>query len=78
MTTVTEGAYIAALEKKLVEAERALYGFRCIWNNLASNEGIMGEAESGSGSPVGTGEVHGKGQCDLYPGQIRPPDECEE
>jgi len=34
--TVTDGAYIAALSKKLMEAERALHGFRVIFNNFQS------------------------------------------
>jgi hypothetical protein len=38
MTTIETGAYIAALEHKLVDAERALYGFRAIFNNFISTK----------------------------------------
>ena len=34
MTTVERGAYLAALERKLVEAEMAIKGFRAIWNKM--------------------------------------------
>lgn len=68
MTQVHESAYIAALEKKLMEAERALYGFRAIWNNLQSHQGYMGEIESGSGTERQVlDSVHGEGD---------PPDTC--
>ena len=52
--TVTDGAYIAALSKKLMEAERALYGFRAIFNNFnatrESSEGLCDLAEGTGGS----------------------------
>lgn len=71
--TITESAYVAALEKKLIEAERALYGFRAIWNNLSS-EGIrLQEADRPSISPPS--------KDGLYPGQLPPlphPEDLEE
>lgn len=35
--TVTEQAYLSVLEQKLVEAERALYGFRKIYEHWRVN-----------------------------------------
>lgn len=46
MTTIEHGAYIAALEKKLMEAERALHGFRCIFNNYTSRSETQAGTES--------------------------------
>jgi hypothetical protein len=67
MTQVKESAYVAALEKKLMEAERALYGFRAIFNNYLCER--TKEPEDGRDCSL----------TDLYPGQLSDPtDECEE
>ena len=72
--TVTDAAYIAALEKKLMEAERALYGFRAIFNNFTERtdelrvrdtECSVRDLRSGAGSK----DVGG-----LYQGQYPNPD----
>jgi hypothetical protein len=69
-------AYIAALEKKLMEAERALYGFRAIFNNMLlerPGDGCKGVCEQGNNrSPEVT-------KPDLYPGQLTYPieEECD-
>jgi hypothetical protein len=51
--TVKDGAYIAALSKKLMEAERALHGFRVIFNHFndtrTGSEGLCSVAEESSG-----------------------------
>lgn len=75
MTTIEQGAYIAALERKLMEAERALYGFRAIFNNFQLQRSCTPDTAS-ENSPSG----EQRGPCDLsddrprrkglYPGQI--------
>jgi hypothetical protein len=62
MTTVSEGAYIAALEKKLMEAESALYGFRAIFNNYRTGR----QNEEGWIKPG-----------NLYPGQLENPEDLQ-
>jgi hypothetical protein len=64
--TITESAYVAALEKKLIEAERALYGFRAIFNNYRDKRVVQCEEPTD-----GT-------RTDLYPGQLSDPSECVE
>jgi hypothetical protein len=68
MTTVTDAAYMAALEKKLMEAERAIYGFRAIFNNYTisfeRDEQRRGDLRQG---PDG-----------LFAGQLPSPEECED
>ena len=70
--TITDAAYVAALEKKLIEAERALYGFRAIFNNYREQRVVQHEDTD-----------DGK-RTDLYPGQLSDPtivdepDECVE
>ena len=46
--TVTDGAYIAVLEQKLVQSERSLYEFRRIfehWTKTVSKEEYITEEE---------------------------------
>ena len=84
MTDVMSSAYIAALHKKLAQAERSLYEFRQIFQHLQSQiveQGHLGQDEGRHGQTERVREVRGQGpsdQGDLYPGQLRPLDECEE
>jgi 6-phosphogluconolactonase/glucosamine-6-phosphate isomerase/deaminase len=80
-TSVSTGAYIAALHKKLAQAERSLYEFRQIFNKLL-DETIVDEDDL---EPVGerarcslkVPKVSSDGDG-LYAGQLKPPDECED
>lgn len=72
--TITESAYIAALEKKLMEAERALYGFRAIWNNLQTN-GLGNDRHEESAGRCSLSTTREDG---LYDGQLSYPNDLEE
>lgn len=78
--TVTDAAYVAALEKKLVEAERALYGFRAIWNNFAERTNRLRESDPSSDTGQDGRGVRQENVGGLYPGQYPDPttDECVE
>ena len=60
-----------ALEKKLMEAERALYGFRAIFNNYRAITEEEAKEESSSDVQRMVGEDDGR--C-----AIRSPEECED
>ncbi len=73
-TSVSTEAYIAALHKKLAQAERSLYEFRSIFNKLLDTTIVSeDDLEQDRCRLPGTRDVHG-----LYPGQRPPPDECED
>ena len=63
---VTDSAYVAILENKLVQAERSLYEFKRIfryWTTQQQEEPIALKKNESTG---------------VYPGQIRPPERNEE
>ena len=52
--TVTDGAYIAVLEKKLVQSERSLYEFRQIFNHFSKGLDERRLQESTGGQAAST------------------------
>jgi hypothetical protein len=62
--TVTDSAFIAVLENKLVQAERNLYEFRRIFNHFVGNN------LRSSNNPRST--EYGINENGLYPGQLPP------
>jgi hypothetical protein len=76
-TSVSTGAYIAALHKKLAQAERSLYEFRAIFNKLL-DETIISEDDLEQDRCRLPSTRDDNESSGLYAGQLRPPDECEE
>ena len=76
--TITESAYVAALEKKLMEAERAIYGFRAIWNNMQTVQSVATEVGGlrADKEVVGT-DTSGGGSCSIETPYLEEP-ECVE
>lgn len=69
-TSVSTGAYIAALHKKLAQAERSLYEFRRIFEHFISEEGqhacLSSKVCEDDQEPI----QEAPERAGLYPGQI--------